>query len=90
MKRWKIRKCHIARPAGPTHALNIDAYIVGPYFRDNGAPGAIIRHPENPEQTVEEPYCAGGEQPVIVEVVAPFEDDVIPAADDDEDSKEDV
>ena len=64
--------------------------MVGPYFRDNGAPGAILGHSEKPEQTVEEPYRAGGEQPIVVEVVAEFKDDVVPAADDDENGKENV
>ena len=85
-----MRKCHIARAAGPTHTLNIDAHIVGPDLRDNGAPGTVLGHSENPEQTVEEPYRAGGEEPIVVEVVAPFQDDVVPAADDDQDGEEDM
>ncbi len=64
--------------------------MVGPYFRDNGAPGAILGHSDNPEQTVEEPYRAGGEQPVVVEVVAKCKDNVVPAADNDEDGKDNV
>ena len=64
--------------------------MVGPNFRDNSAPDAILGHSENSEQTIEEPYRAGGEQPIVVGVVAPFKDDVVPAADNDEDGKEDV
>ena len=64
--------------------------MVRAYPCDNSAPNAIIGHAEHAKQTVEEPYRAGGVQPVIVEVVAKPEDDVVPAADDDEDGEEDV
>ena len=64
--------------------------MIGTEFCDNGASGAITAHSEDPEQTVEEPYGAGGKEPIVVEVIAKFQDGVVPAADDDEDGEEDM
>ena len=64
--------------------------MVRAHFSDNGAPNAITGDAEYAEQTIEEPYRAGGVQPIVVEVVAKVEDDVVPAANDDKHGEEDV
>lgn len=90
VERREIHICHVTRLVGPTQALNINAHMVRTYFGDDGAVDAVLSDAEHAQHAVEEPDRTGGVEPVVVEVIAPLEDDVVPAADDDEGGEEDV
>lgn len=89
-KRVESRKANIAnisRFTRPQHIRDIDSDIVVPDFGDSGIQHAVLQDSQHPDSPVEEPHRDGGVEPVVVEIVAPLEHDMIPAAHDDQDSE---
>jgi len=64
--------------------------MVGSYLYYDCVLIAVLGYAEHSQQTVKDPYSAGCDLPVVVEVVAPPEDDAVPAADDDQYCKDNM
>jgi hypothetical protein len=71
----------------PLHTWNIDSDVVVPNFSDVSIPHAIIQYPQHADSPVKEPYRDGSIEPVVVEIVASPQDNMVPAAYNDEEMK---
>lgn len=90
VERGEISIRHGSRYSGPAHAGDIDANVIGADLCDDRTTYTVLHHTEHADQSVKEPNRTGGEQPVVVEVVSPFENDMVPTSHDDKDSQDDV
>lgn len=70
----------IARLADPMHPWYIYADVIITNIRDSGALDAVLHHAEGTEEAVKAPYGHRSEEPVVIEVVVPLEDHVIPVS----------
>lgn len=86
----EVSVSHSAGDSGPSHAGNIDANVILPNLCDNGAAHAVLHYAEYTNQAIEEPYRTRSKEPVIVEIVSPLEDDMVPTSDNNKDSQDDV
>ena len=87
---WEVHISHIPGFADPADIFDIDTHMFRANFCYNSASYAVLGYSEYANEAIEEPNSAGSEQPVIVEVETPFQDNVIPASDNDQYGENDM
>jgi hypothetical protein len=75
----EIRIGHITWATNKSNARNIDPNMIAAKLGDCRAFDAVLHYSEDAKNAVEAPDGHGGVEPVVVPVVAPFEDYVVPS-----------
>ena len=74
----KVGVGDIAGLARPADSGDINPDMISTNICDGGTPDAVLHHTEDAENAVEAPNGHRSVEPVVVEVVAPLEDDMVP------------